>query len=53
MPNNLYASPSLDKETRLNWDKDEWQWQRGTEGKQSTTCHQEDAGHVLCVVEQE
>jgi hypothetical protein len=24
MPNNFFASPSLDKETRLNIDRDEW-----------------------------
>ncbi|NYE08749.1 hypothetical protein F4694_005605 [Bacillus niacini] len=28
-------------------------WRKGTEGKQSTTCHQEDEGHVLYVGEQE
>jgi hypothetical protein len=34
MPINLYASPSLDKETRIIMDKDGEKWLKGTEGKQ-------------------
>ena len=53
MPNNICASPSLDKETRIYQDKDGWKWQRETEGKQSATCLQMAAGHARFVKEQE
>ncbi|MDR7238456.1 hypothetical protein [Neobacillus drentensis] len=53
MPNNICASPSLDKETRIYLDRDGWKWQRETEGKQSATCLQMAAGHARYVKEQE
>jgi hypothetical protein len=53
MPNNICASPSLDKETRIYQDRDGWKWQRETEGKQSATCLQMAAGHARYVKEQE
>jgi hypothetical protein len=53
MPNNICASPSLDKETRIYLDRDGWKWQRETEGKQSATCLQMGAEHARSVKEQE
>jgi hypothetical protein len=53
LPNNICASPSLDKETGFYLDRDGWKWQRETEGKQSATCLQMAGEPARCVKGQE
>ncbi|MEH7176937.1 hypothetical protein [Neobacillus vireti] len=52
MPNNFYASPSLDKETRLITNRG-LKWRRGIGAKRLIICHQKAAGLVRCAGGQE
>ncbi|WP_413304138.1 hypothetical protein AA0X95_00350 [Bacillus sp. 1P10SD] len=52
MPINLYASPTLDKETRF-LDKDDGKWQKEIGEKRLAICLQMVVGHAHCAVERE
>ena len=53
MPNNIYPSPTLDKETKFFLIRMDGKWQSEIEGKQSATCLQMAGEHAHYVKEQE
>jgi len=53
MPINLCASPTSNKETNFIMNRDDGEWRKGTEEKQSAACLQMGGGHARYVKEQE